>query len=104
MRLLAPGGRFVSYGVTAGSPGGMGAALPLLFLNNADVRGTAMCAPAEFSAMLALVERTKMVPVVDSTRPMAELPAALQRMREGDQTGKIVLINEWSKRKARARL
>jgi NADPH:quinone reductase-like Zn-dependent oxidoreductase len=101
VRLLAPGGRLVTYGVTAGPPSGLGAALPLLFLNHAEVRGTAMCAPAEFSAMLALVERTKMVPVVDSTRPMAELPAALERMRAGDQTGKIVLTNEWSTPRAK---
>ena len=101
VRLLAPGGRLVTYGVTAGPPSGLGAALPLLFLNNAEVRGTAMCAPAEFSAMLALVERTKMVPVVDSTRPMAELPAALERMRAGGQTGKIVLTNEWSTPRAK---
>ena len=43
-----------------------------------------------------LVERTRMIPVVDSSRPMSELPHALQAMREGAQTGKLVLVNEWS--------
>ena len=53
VRLLAPGGRLVTYGVTAGPAGPkLGAALPLLFLNNAEIRGTAMCSPAEFEAML----------------------------------------------------
>lgn len=41
VRLLGPGGRLVTYGVTAGPAGpGLGAALPLLFLNNAEIRGT----------------------------------------------------------------
>lgn len=55
-----------------------------------------MCSPAEFESMLRLVERTRMRPVVDSSRPMSELPHALQAMRDGVQTGKLVLVNEWS--------
>ena len=96
-KLLAPGGRIVSYGVTAGPPGkSFGAHLPVLFLNNAELRGTAMCSPAEFDSMLMLVKRANIVPVVDSVWPMGKLPEALGKMRDGKQLGKIVLVNEWS--------
>ena len=45
----------------------------------------------DFEEMLTLVNRTQLRPVVDTVRPFAETKAALDRMRDGTQFGKIVL-------------
>eukprot|EP01063_Lacrimia_lanifica_P013104 TRINITY_DN19742_c0_g1_i1.p1 TRINITY_DN19742_c0_g1~~TRINITY_DN19742_c0_g1_i1.p1 ORF type:complete len:358 (+),score=122.89 TRINITY_DN19742_c0_g1_i1:49-1122(+) len=89
LKMMKQGGRVVSYGVTAGPPKQL--VLPNLFLKNVDLCGTAMCAPQEFAALLRLVTEHRILPVVDSRFPFADARAALQRMKDGAQFGKIVV-------------
>jgi D-arabinose 1-dehydrogenase-like Zn-dependent alcohol dehydrogenase len=62
-----------------------------VFWKQLQVLGTTMGTPAEFSAMLDLVEDRGIRPVVDRTFPLAEAPEALRRMEQAGQFGKIVL-------------
>eukprot|EP01062_Namystynia_karyoxenos_P056358 TRINITY_DN47309_c0_g1_i1.p1 TRINITY_DN47309_c0_g1~~TRINITY_DN47309_c0_g1_i1.p1 ORF type:complete len:373 (+),score=131.22 TRINITY_DN47309_c0_g1_i1:66-1121(+) len=89
IKMLKPGGKLVTYGVTAGPPKRV--TLPTLFLNNADIAGTAMAAPQDFRAMMECINRHRIVPVVDSERPVAEFQQQLERMRKGEQFGKLVV-------------
>eukprot|EP01065_Artemidia_motanka_P053529 TRINITY_DN9956_c0_g1_i1.p1 TRINITY_DN9956_c0_g1~~TRINITY_DN9956_c0_g1_i1.p1 ORF type:complete len:372 (+),score=150.14 TRINITY_DN9956_c0_g1_i1:75-1118(+) len=89
IRLLKPGGKLVTYGVTAGPPKRV--TLPNLFLNNADIVGTAMSAPQEFADMLQCVASNGIRPVVDTELPMASFEQLLGSMRKGAQFGKLVM-------------
>jgi zinc-binding alcohol dehydrogenase/oxidoreductase len=46
---------------------------------------------AEFRAMIQLVERERVKPVVDRVIPLSRYPEADQLMEQGGQMGKIVL-------------
>jgi zinc-binding alcohol dehydrogenase/oxidoreductase len=50
-----------------------------------------MGTPADFQAMLALVERTGLQPAVDGVFPLADVVAAAERLAASEQFGKIVL-------------
>jgi len=88
LRAMAPGGRLVSYGSTAG-PANVN--LAFLFLNNVDLLGTAMGSPRDFQAMLELINAKRLVPLVDEVFALKEFPRALDKMRNGGQLGKLVL-------------
>jgi zinc-binding alcohol dehydrogenase/oxidoreductase len=87
--LTRPGGRIVFYGATAGNPPGLDARK--VFFRQLSLLGTTMGSPADFAAMLQLVAARKIVPLLDSVRPLAEAEAGLRRMEEAAQFGKIVL-------------
>ncbi|TGE23136.1 zinc-binding dehydrogenase [Hymenobacter metallicola] len=85
----APGGRIVFYGGTLG-------AIPQLppakvFWKQLSILGSTMGTEQDFAAMLSLVEQHRLVPVVDQVLPLAQGEAAMRRMDEGQQFGKIVL-------------
>jgi len=88
IRLLKVGGRLCVYGSTAGNCHDL--QLPLIFLKNIEIRGTSMGTAEEFAGMLDLVNRKQIRPVVDSTYPLADFKAAFEKMRKGNQFGKIV--------------
>jgi D-arabinose 1-dehydrogenase-like Zn-dependent alcohol dehydrogenase len=50
-----------------------------------------MGSPADFAAMVRLVEGRRIVPVIDSTLPLDQADDALRRMETSSQFGKIVL-------------
>ena len=77
----------MSYGVTAGLCKNL--QLPLAFLSNVDVKGTAMCGPEEFSELMELVRVGGIRPVVDSVHGAADFADAVGVMRAGTQFGKI---------------
>ena len=89
LRMMKAGGRVVSYGSTAGPPKPL--AMAAVFLNNVEIRGTAMCSPAEFTAMLKFVEKHEIRPVVDSVYALEDTEKAVAKMRAGKQFGKIVV-------------
>ena len=62
-----------------------------VFWKQLSILGTTMGNAAEFAAMLELFEGDDLRPVVDRSFPLAEAPAALGRMQESGQFGKIVL-------------
>jgi NADPH:quinone reductase-like Zn-dependent oxidoreductase len=46
----------------------------------------------DFAEMLALVDRLQLKPRIDAVFPLHEAALALDRMKEGAQFGKIVLV------------
>lgn len=112
IRLLNLGGIIVSYGATVGVPRKVSRALitvpcatgvslrtlplrklPLthMFLKNVELRGSTMGSRREFAALLEVVRRTKLKPVVDSVTPLGDWPRAFDKLRDGTQFGKVVL-------------
>ena len=88
-KLMNPGGRMSFYGGTRGTIPKLSP--QLLFWRQLTIAGSTMGSPAEFAAMLDFVNTHQLHPVVDSVRPLAELPAAMKRLDEGEQRGKLVV-------------
>ena len=86
---VAPGGRIVSYGATRGPAEKL--EVVRLFFKQFDIRGTTMGTDDEFRAMLRLVARERIRPVVDHVFPLSQAAEADRRMAQGEQMGKIVL-------------
>ncbi|WP_375418321.1 zinc-binding dehydrogenase [uncultured Hymenobacter sp.] len=85
----APGGRIVFFGGTLGPISNL---VPgKVFWKQLSLLGSTMGTEQDFADMLALVEESQLVPVVDQVFPLAEGEAALRRLDEGQQFGKIVL-------------
>lgn len=87
--LLAMGGRYVFYGATNGRPSSLN--VQMIFWKQLRLQGSTMGSDAEFGAMLDFVAEKRLVPVVDSIRPFAEIGAAFEAMAKGTQFGKIVV-------------
>jgi NADPH:quinone reductase-like Zn-dependent oxidoreductase len=84
-----PGGRVVSYGAHTGAAPEL--LVRRIFWKQLDVLGTTMGSPDDFQGMMALLSRGGPHPVVDTVFPLEEAAAALRRMDEASQFGKIVL-------------
>jgi zinc-binding alcohol dehydrogenase/oxidoreductase len=89
VRLVRPGGRVVSLGVTTGAE--LHANLRDLFVHQVHLIGTYMGSPREFAAMLRFVRQAHIVPEVNHVFPLAQAPQAHALMEAGGQYGKIVL-------------
>jgi NADPH:quinone reductase-like Zn-dependent oxidoreductase len=89
VRALARGGRLVVYGATTGTRGTLD--LRVTFWKQAEVIGTTMSTPAEFRAVMDLVVRGELTPVVDAVLPLASAREAHERLEAGSVFGKIVL-------------
>ncbi|MEZ5653582.1 MAG: zinc-binding dehydrogenase [Burkholderiaceae bacterium] len=89
VRLTRKGARIGLYGGTLGN--WQDVSPQVVFFNQIDILGSTMGSDQDFAAMLAFVNQHRIVPVVDSTHPLAEGNEALARMDEGGQFGKIVL-------------
>jgi NADPH:quinone reductase-like Zn-dependent oxidoreductase len=89
LRCLAKGGRLLTVGGTTGYE----AVTPvnLMFGKHLSVIGSTMGAQADFEAVMAQVWAGKLKPAVDSVFPLAEYPAALTRMLNGEGFGKILV-------------
>ena len=88
LRALAPGGRLVTCGGTAGPT--VQLSLPRLFFRQHELIGSTMGSYAEFDEVTALVAGGLAVPV-DSTLALDRFPEALARLEAGAQLGKIIL-------------
>ncbi len=89
LKLLAPGGRVVTYGVTAGAK----VEIPLnrLFWRQLRIIGSTMGSPRDFERMLDFVTRHLIRPAIDSVFPLDRINDGLERMRRGEHFGKIVI-------------
>lgn len=90
IRSLAKGGRLVTFGATTGHQGDTD--LRLVFWNQIQILGTTMASRAEFETMLRAAFQGAFTPIIDSVLPLAEAAAAHQRLEQGGQFGKIVLV------------
>ena len=86
---VAPGGRIVIYGATRGPAEKF--ELTRVFFKQIDIRGTTMGTDDEFRAVLRLVAKERVRPVVDHVFPLSQAAEADRRMAQGEQMGKIVL-------------
>ena len=87
--LCNPGGRIGFYGGTLGKVNGL--SLQPLFWKQISLFGSTMGSPNEFAAMLAFVQRHQIRPVVDCIFSLKDGARAFERMKSGQQFGKIVL-------------
>ena len=88
MRSLKPGGRLVVCGGTSGPVVEIN--LPRLFFKQYEIIGSTMGGYGEFSTVSDLVGQGLEI-VVDEELDLADYPRALERLRGGEQMGKIVL-------------
>jgi len=87
--LAKPGGRIAFFGGTAGN-------IPPLngrkiFWKQLQILGTTMGSPDDFKGMVDLVNKHKIVPVVDEVFPLANAQKAIDKMENSSQFGKLVL-------------
>ncbi|TGE15159.1 zinc-binding dehydrogenase [Hymenobacter elongatus] len=85
----APGGRIVFYGGTLGPIAQVPPAK--VFWKQLSILGSTMGTEQDFAAMVRLFEQHQLVPVVDQVFALADGEAAMRRMEQGQQFGKIVL-------------
>ena len=92
LSLADAGGRIVNYGSTAGPPKKVD--LFKLFWKQLHLIGSTMGSPADFAAMLELVKKHRIRPVVDAVFPLEDGNSAVSRMASSPQFGKYVLTND----------
>lgn len=89
LNLAASGGRIVNYGSTAGAPEKLD--LFKVFWKQLRLQGTTMGSPADFAAMLELVNKYNIRPIIDQEFALADGNEALNLMKSSPQFGKLVL-------------
>jgi NADPH:quinone reductase-like Zn-dependent oxidoreductase len=89
IRSLAMGGRLVTCGATTGYEGKID--IRYLFSRNLSILGTYMGSKAELFAVLNLVGRGELKPVIDCVLPLERAAEAQDRLENREQFGKIVL-------------
>ena len=88
MRSLAMGGRIVTCGSTTGPKADV--SMPRLFFQQLSLLGSTMGNAGEFESVLKAIDRG-LRPVVDSVYPLHDVEAALERLDDAAQFGKVVL-------------
>jgi zinc-binding alcohol dehydrogenase/oxidoreductase len=86
--IARPGARVVTYG---GTTGDAKIRMFSVFWKQLDILGTSMGSPDDFAAMLKLFAEGTLEPAIDEVVPLADVPAAAQRVLDGEQFGKIVV-------------
>lgn len=87
--LVAPGGRIVNYGATAGPPEKLD--LFKLFWKQLQLVGSTMGSPGDFADMLDFVNQHRIEPIVDDVTRLDNVNQSLDKMRSSPQFGKYVL-------------
>ena len=88
LECVRPGGRVVVFGATGGTEAGL--QVRPVYFGQLSLLGTMMGSPRDFEGLLRMVRDASWRPVVDRVFPLAETPAALERLR-GDHFGKLIL-------------
>jgi zinc-binding alcohol dehydrogenase/oxidoreductase len=89
IKVARPGGRIVFYGATRGNPEGFDGRR--LFWNQIKLIGSTMGNDEDFAQMLDFVNEHKISPIIDKVFRMEEATDAFDRMKNGEQMGKIVI-------------
>ena len=90
IRTLAKGGRLVTCGGTSGPI--CETDVRQVFWKQISIIGSTMSTNAEFAEVMGQLFRGRLKAIVDSVTPLEDGVAAQQRLAEGKQFGKIVLI------------
>ena len=89
MKSLVRGGRLVTCGATSGDQ--PPADLRRIFIRQLQILGSTLGDLDEFAALLSLVRRTGLRPVIDAAFPIAEAHAALDRLGAAERFGKVAI-------------
>lgn len=89
IKVARPGGKIVFYGATKGNPSSVDARK--IFWNQLQLIGSTMGSDEDFEAMLNFVEEKSIKPVLDQIFTPDEGVAAFDKMKAGQQLGKIVI-------------
>jgi NADPH:quinone reductase-like Zn-dependent oxidoreductase len=94
LEIATPGGRIVSYGSVLGKiqdaePG-------RIFWKQLSILGSTMGTEEEFAAMLRFVEQHAITPILDNVYSLRDIGAAMLRMENSHQFGKIILRHDSS--------
>ncbi len=89
VRSLDAGGRLAICGSTSGPK--VEISVPYLFFKQLEIIGSTMFDYGEFATVTDLVGSGKVPILVDSVTPFEDVPAALARLEEGAQLGKVVI-------------
>ena len=87
--MVCPGGTIVSYGITAGPS--MKLELRKVYWKQLHLVGSTMGSPDDFAAMLDMVNKHKIEPVVDEVLALSDGNKAFEKMNVSSQFGKLVL-------------
>ena len=87
--VVCPGGTIVNYGATAGMPNKL--ELRKVFWKQLHLVGSTMGSPEDFAAMLDMVNRHKIQPVIDEVFALSDGNKAFEKMNVSSQFGKLVL-------------
>lgn len=90
LKVAKPGGRIAIYGGTRGNVPKFSP--QLVFWKQLSIFGTTMGSTEEFIDMVAFVNTHQIVPIIDSSYSMEDAAAAFEKMNNGKQFGKIILI------------
>jgi NADPH:quinone reductase-like Zn-dependent oxidoreductase len=88
-RSLAPGGRLVVCGATAGNR--VELALPVVWFKQLEIIGSSMANRSQFAATLNLVASGRLPIPIDATYRFGEVPEAFRHLESGRQLGKVVI-------------
>lgn len=89
VKACQPGARLCFYGGTAGLLSGISP--QVVFYKQLTIMGSTMGSSAEFETMVAFVAAHKIVPIVDEVFALSDGNAAMKKISEGKQFGKLVL-------------
>lgn len=87
--LARAGGRLVFYGTSRGAVPSLN--LHRVYWKQLHIIGSTMGTPSNFRAMLDMVTRHQIRPLIDSTYTLAHAEQAFDRMKQSEQLGKIVI-------------
>ncbi|MFO2550678.1 zinc-binding dehydrogenase [Alicyclobacillus cycloheptanicus] len=86
---LRPGGTLVTFGASAGDEVTLN--IRQFFYGQYNLLGTTMGSNEEFLDMLSFIEQHGIRPVIDEVVPLASYRRAFERLKAGEQLGKIGL-------------
>jgi D-arabinose 1-dehydrogenase-like Zn-dependent alcohol dehydrogenase len=87
--IVRPGGRIAVYGASRGMVPTLN--IHRIFWKQITLVGSTMGTQQDFADMLSFVTTHRIVPMVDSLHTLDTAQEAFERMRAGEQFGKIVI-------------
>ena len=89
IRLLRPGGRLITCGVTLGPFSKINIAD--IFWKHLEIKGSTMANQGEFRAVMQLVLDGTLKPIIDKIYPLENVREAEEYLSEGNQFGKVLI-------------
>lgn len=89
IRLLKPGGRLITCGVTSGPKTDLD--IRHIFWKQLEIKGSTMSNQSEFRDVMELVIKKKISPVVDKVFPLDQVNEAEEYLKNANQFGKVLI-------------